>query len=127
MKILFIFFIDEEKTPVHEKYYCYVFAWANTCIQKGNRCVNILKSKENNKFIIHGLWPSYKNGVLPQECNIDIDIEIDDNNEYFIKNVRDFWYSLYTIDKSFWTHEYNTHGFCYIKRINGNVDNYLDF
>ena len=123
-------FIDEEKAPVHEKYDCYVFALsygANTCIQKGERCYNILKSKENNKFIIHGLWPSYKNGVLPQDCNIDIDIEIDDNNEYFIKNVRDFWYSLYTTDKSFWTHEYNTHGFCYIKRINGNVDNYLDF
>ena len=122
-------FTDENKTPVHEKYDFYVFTMSygpTACKSNGEKCYNILKSKENNKFVIHGLWPSYKNGNIPQECNIDIDVKVDVNNDY-IKKVRDFWYSLYNTDEYFLTHEYNTHGFCYIKRINNDTNNYLEY
>jgi ribonuclease I len=60
------------------------------CKLYGKRCYDILKTKEYNRFVIHGLWPSYKSGIIPQVCNLDLDIEVvDDGSEYFnnLKNI----------------------------------------
>ena len=123
-------FTDETKIPVHQKYdfYVYTISYGPTsCRNRAEKCFNILKSKNNNKFVIHGLWPSYKNGNIPQECNIDLDVKLDINQEYF-NYVKEYWYSLFNTDENFWTHEYNTHGLCYIKRINLDIKNhYLEY
>ena len=125
--IFILNFTDEEKIPVYDKYDFYVYSMSfgpSTCKIKGKQCYEILKSKNNNKFIIHGLWPSYKNGIIPQMCNIDEDIQIYDNKSDYFNNLKKYWYSLYHTDESFWTHEYNTHGYCYIKRIERNINDY---
>ena len=124
----FINFTDETKLSVWEKYDYYAFAVQyspNVCVWRGNNCYKILKTKKDYKVGIHGLWPSYKSGIIPQECNLgeDIQIKVDSDKEYFdyiLKN----WYSLYNTDDYFFTHEYNTHGYCYNKYINQNVDNF---
>ena len=124
----FINFTDETKLSVWEKYDYYAFAVQyspNVCVWRGNNCYKILKTKKDYKVGIHGLWPSYKSGIIPQECNLgeDIQIKVDSDKEYFdyiLKN----WYSLYNTDDYFLTHEYNTHGYCYNKYINENVDNF---
>ena len=118
-------FTDEEKQPVYEKYDFYVFALyygPTTCRLKGKQYYNILKHQKYNRFIIHGLWPSYKSGVFPQTCNIgqDIDVTYDDNK----RNISDYWYSLYNTKEYFWSHEYNSHGMCYNQRMDKDIYNY---
>ena len=121
-------FTNEEKVPVYKKYDFYVFSisyGANYCRTMGKKCYDKLKSKLHNRFVLHGLWPSYKNGILPQECNIGEDFEINNNtSEDYFNNIKQYWYSLSQLDEQFWTHEYNVHGYCYIQRINQNISEY---
>ena len=120
-------FTDEDKMPVYDKYDFYVYSMSygpTTCKIRGKQCYDILESKNNNQFIIHGLWPSYKNGIKPQMCNIGEDVPIYDNKSAYFNNLKKYWYSLYDSDEYFWTHEYNTHGYCYIKRIEENINDY---
>ena len=122
-------FTDETKLAVWEKYDFYVFSIQyspNICVKKGNNCIEILKKKEQYKAGIHGLWPSYKSGVIPQECNLgeDIQIIVEYNKDYFDNYILKHWYSLYNTDDYFLTHEYNKHGFCYNKYIKESTDNF---
>ena len=120
-------FTDEEKIPVYEKYDFYVFSISygpNYCREIGKKCIDKLKSKIYNKFVLHGLWPSYKNGVMPQECNIGEDFQIKNESDDYFNNIRQYWYSLSQTDEEFWTHEYNVHGYCYMQRINENIKEY---
>ena len=97
------------------------------CKLYGKRCYDKLKTKENNRFVIHGLWPSYKSGIIPQVCNLDLDIEVvDDGSEYF-SNLKKYWYGLNLDDQQFFKHEYNNHGFCYNKKIEEDVNSYKIF
>ena len=125
-------FTDETKKPIWEKYDYYAYAVQyspNTCVWKGENCSNILKKKDYYKIGIHGLWPSYKSGIIPKECNIgkDIEINVDDNKEYFDNYILKHWYSLYNTDNSFLTHEYNTHGYCFNKRMGKDIYNYASY
>ena len=120
-------FTDESKIPVYYKYDYYVyclFYGPNSCRIKGKQCYNLLKTKEYNKFVIHGLWPSYKSGIIPQNCNIGEDIEIKQNESAFFNNLEKYWYSTYNNNTFFWTHEYNFHGLCYTKYLNQSDNNY---
>ena len=123
-------FTDDTKKDVFNKYdyYIYSLSYGPTFCKKKQYpedCYKKLKSKNNNRFIIHGLWPSYKNNIIPRECNIgeDIQIKSDKANE-FLKNISEYWYSLNPSDEKFWTHEYNVHGLCYVKRFQKNEYNY---
>ena len=125
-------FTDETKQPVWEKYDFYVYAVQyspNICVERGNKCIEILKKKEQYKVGIHGLWPSYKSGLIPQECNLgeDIQIIVENDKNYFDNYILKHWYSLYNTDDYFLTHEYNRHGFCYNKRLNESTDNFYIF
>ena len=122
-------FTDETKLAVWEKYDYYAFAVQyspNVCVWRGDNCYKILKNKTDYKVGIHGLWPSYKSGIIPQQCNLgeDIQIEVDSDREYFDNFILKYWYSLYNTDDYFLTHEYNTHGYCYNKYINESTDNF---
>ena len=120
-------FTDENKTPVYEKYDFYVFSISygpNYCRKEGKKCYDILKSKFYNKFVLHGLWPSYTNGIIPQECNIGEDFQIKNDSAGYFNNISQYWYSLSQTDEQFWTHEYNVHGYCYVKNIKKNIDEY---
>ncbi len=122
-----IYFIDETKKPVYEKYDYYVFTvlWNPTsCKERGKECYKILKEKELNILMIHGLWPSYKKGRFPQWCNIDDDIQIEEFPEGLNYNMTNYWVGIDTTNKDFWNHEYNKHGYCYNQKINQDVSNY---
>ena len=122
-------FTDASKLTIWEKYDYYVFAVQyspNVCVTKGEKCYAILNKTEDYRFGIHGLWPSYKSGIIPKECNIgeDIQIKVADNIDYYQNYVLKHWYSLYNTDDNFLTHEYNTHGYCYIKNISANISDF---
>ena len=138
LTIVFIFQDDDDNNnnkekkdiPVPEncsdwdKYDFYVFSiyWTPSS------CFNKIKEKEkcfervrelgdDNYFTIHGLWPSYKSGDTMQYCNNEENINIDLKNQTYDEMVK-LWPGLYNPnDTDFWGHEYNKHGYCYIKRI----------
>ena len=72
----------------------------------------------NNSFIIHGLWPTYSNDEYIKYCNPD-DININFNKNYE-EELKIIWPGLMSSDYEMWNHEYNKHGYCYIKRIGKN-------
>ena len=77
-----MYFSDETKKPLYEKYEFYVLSllWnPSTCKIKGKECYKRVKEKELNILMMHGLWPSYKNGRIPQWCNVGEDIEVKDD------------------------------------------------
>ena len=122
-----LYFSDETKKPLYEKYEFYVltFLWNPTsCKEKGKECYKKVKEKELNILMMHGLWPSYNNGRIPQWCNINEDIQIKDFPEELKNNMTNYWIGTYTTNEDFWTHEYNRHGYCYNQRINQSVTDY---
>ena len=125
----FVNFTDENKEPFWDKYDYYILAVQyspNICVFKGQTCLDILKKKEYYKAGIHGLWPSHSSGYIPQDCNIgeDIEIKVNESQDYFENYILKYWFSLYNTDDYFLTHEYNRHGYCYNKRIGENETNY---
>ena len=115
-----IYFSDESKKAVYEKYdfYVYSLVWNPTyCRKLGKDCNNILKQNRTNILMIHGLWPSYKNGIIPQDCNLLEDIEINISNQILLNNLKNYWIGIGMENEEFWKYEYNKHGYCYIQRI----------
>ena len=121
----YIYFRNENKIPVYEKYDFYVLTviWPNTyCLEQGKECyIKLKKRKERNILTVHGLWPSYLKGGIPQWCNLGKNVEI--NN--YTEDMEKYWINIYKKDnKDFWNHEYNKHGYCYNQRNNFSTDNY---
>ena len=122
-----IYFSDEKKKPVYEKFEFYVLTalWnPSSCRQRGKECYKKVKEKELNILMMHGLWPSYNSGRIPQWCNINEDIQIKDFPEELKNNMTNYWIGTYRTNEDFWTHEYNRHGYCYNQRINQSVTDY---
>ena len=120
-----IYLLLKEKTIV-ETYDCFILSifWPpNSCTNKYNKndeCFQRIKNLGiESDFIIHGLWPSPLSGEIPKSCNEGIKTEVipnfDSDAEYKNK-LEHIWPGLYSNDTYFWTHEYNKHGYCYIKR-----------
>ena len=121
---------DKKEDPVPDessdraKYDSYLFSifWApSSCFKKRDekeKCFERVKELgDDDYFIIHGLWPTYQSGKYMQECNDEEEILIDFNNQTSDEMVK-LWPGLYSkSDIDFWGHEYNKHGYCYIKRI----------
>ena len=122
-----IYFSDETRKAVYEKYSFYVLTviWNPTyCKTRGKECYKTVKGKELNILMIHGLWPSYNTGRFPQWCNIGEDIQIEEYPSELFNTMKNYWIGTYTTNKDFWNHEYNKHGYCYTQRINQDVSNY---
>ena len=122
--------LNKKKLP--ETYDCYLLSifWTPTSCQtkkSGNaQCYQKIKELGIEKyFTIHGLWPSTLKGIVPPACNEGLENktvqpDFDSNPEYKDK-IDHYWPGLYNGNKNLWKHEYNKHGYCYMKR------NYLNF
>lgn len=121
-------FTDTSKIPVYKKYDFYVFSllWHPTnCKLTDKNCYKIIKQKELNTFNIHGLWPSYTNGKIPQSCNLGMDIEIIDDGSELFNKLNQNWFSVRDGDnKYFWKIEYNKHGYCYVQKLGKELEDY---
>ena len=125
-----IYFSNEAKKPVYEKidFYVLSFLWnPSTCKKKGKEgkeCYKKVKEKELNILMIHGLWPSYTSGTIPQWCNLDEDIQINNLPKDLNDTMNDYWIGTYDNNINFWNHEYNRHGYCFNQIYNQSVLNY---
>ena len=126
-KTFYIYFRDKNKVPVYLKYDFYLLTlyWPVTyCKMFGEECYKKFKKRELNILTIHGLWPSYQTGVIPQYCNLDTDIQVDFYNE----DMNKYWVNTYNQEnKVVWNIEYNKHGFCYNQRNNIPTKNYMNY
>ena len=122
----YLYFSDEKRKPVYQKFEFYVFSilWnPSSCKERGKDCYKRLKEKELNILMIHGMWPSYKNGQFPQWCNIGEDIDIVIPDPDLKTQMEDYWVGTHVSNEYFWSHEYNKHGYCYNQHINEKVSN----
>ena len=126
----------EIKIDMVKEYNFYNFAFQNPrifCYSRINdikECLNGTKQFKNNKLTIHGMWPSILNKLVKDikycECNTgkQIQVKTDKYKDFYEKKMKKLWPSSFQNYESFWTHEYNKHGYCFNKRYNHSTDNY---
>ena len=131
--ITIIILLSEDKEEEEEKedwnqYDSYIFSmfWPpSSCFNKyvdNKTCFNKVRELNNDyNFIIHGLWPTYISGNQTSTCNKRDEINITFNDEKYKSELSELWPGLYSSDQYMWNHEYNKHGYCYIRRIEKNT------
>jgi len=82
---------------------------ADTCAYPGGDCwkLEMQTCKDNTTFSLHGLWPQWKG-----DCGKDFDISALSSIQ---SDLQTYWASCpehHDTDKSFWQHEWETHGSC---------------
>jgi ribonuclease I len=65
---------------------------------------------------MHGLWPTYSNGKKMDKCNTGSDVKITRQQSKLFDEMMTYWVSFTKDEDDFWSHEYNTHGFCYMRK-----------
>jgi ribonuclease I len=121
-KLLFLFLLCTPSiitADPWDTYDIYVLAvqWGSTmCLTSGETCYEKLKQIPRHSMSIHGLWPSLSSGASLADCNSGEDITVSDNGSNTFLTMRQYWPSLTSTNQYFWSHEYNKHGYCYIKK-----------
>ena len=105
-----------------DEYDIYILAiqWGSTmCLTAKNEsyCYELLKQIPIHSMSIHGLWPTFASGKYLSNCNTGDEITVNDTGSETFLKMRQYWPSLSNTNQYFWTHEYNKHGFCYIKKM----------
>lgn len=120
-------FLTREKNKQDYDMYCFSIQWGETmCLQKGGSCYEKLEAIPANKLSIHGLWPNRQDGSRLDDCHTGTDIPIEDDGSEIFQFMNQYWPSLTGPSETFWTHEYNKHGYCYSEEI-GDYDYKLYF
>ena len=88
---------------------------ATTLCLQSKECDKIIKDVPKNILTLHGLWPSIVGEKL-RDCNKGAQIDIIFDDKAFSSKMQKYWPSLYGPSKSFWDHEYNKHGFCWVMK-----------
>jgi ribonuclease I len=120
---IILIFEEEKKKEDWNQYDSYLFSifWpASSCFNKlseNETCFNKVRELGiDNYFIIHGLWPTYKNGKLIDQCNKNEEINVTFTDEEYRKELVYIWPGLYSSEQNLWNQEYNKHGYCYVQR-----------
>ena len=97
-----------------QTYDSYVMAvqWPNGFC-KVSPCGNKAEQVYKNTLTIHGLWPTLKTGKQLGQCTNGVSIDEDDSQLF--RDLKQYWPSFSSTNKSFWEHEYNKHGFCMVE------------
>ena len=100
--------------------------WGSTlCLTGGKTCYEKMKVIPRHSMSIHGLWPSVSSGAYLADCNSGEEISIIDNGSDTFLKMRKYWPSLTSsTNQYFWNHEYNKHGYCYLKKLKLDEKNY---
>ena len=102
-----------------DSYDIYILAvqWGSTmCLTSGQTCYEKMKQIPRHSMSIHGLWHSLSTGVTLPDCNSGSEIAIIDSGSDTFLSMRQYWPSLTGTNEKFWNHEYNKHGYCYLKK-----------
>ncbi|CAI0448010.1 unnamed protein product [Linum tenue] len=95
-------------------FFYFVQQWPGAYCDSRQRCCYPKTGKPTADFGIHGLWPNYKNGGYPSNC--DRDSVFDESQiEDLLPQLQKLWPTLSCPSGDgvkFWTHEWEKHGTC---------------
>ncbi|CAN8291602.1 unnamed protein product [Cochlearia groenlandica] len=95
-------------------FFYFVLQWPGAYCDSRHSCCYPKTGKPAADFGIHGLWPNYKTGGWPQNCNPDSkfnELRVSD----LMSNLQKEWPTLSCPSNdgvNFWTHEWEKHGTC---------------
>jgi ribonuclease T2 len=90
----------------------------DTLCLNSSQCKDVIKSIPKNSFTLHGLWPSNSSGKNNPVCSTGEEITIRDDGSEIFDHMEKKWISYTSPNEKFWTHEYNKHGLCFMKKYN---------
>ncbi|XP_022957089.1 ribonuclease 3-like [Cucurbita moschata] len=96
-------------------FFYFVQQWPGAyCNSKQQRCCYPKTGRPSADFGIHGLWPNYKDGSYPSNCNSNSAFDRTQISEALSSMQKD-WPSLSCPSSDglrFWSHEWEKHGTC---------------
>lgn len=92
----------------------YIVQWPGSYCDTKHSCCYPKTGKPAADFGIHGLWPNYKDGSYPSNCNPD---SVFDKNQVsdLVSSLKKSWPTLSCPSREgfeFWSHEWVKHGTC---------------
>ena len=137
MKSSYIIFITtvlglvvSQMSPTTYDHYVLALQVPSTMCIKDYNCQNYIGNVAANTPTLHGLWPSLTGtNTDSYDCNQGSTVEITlSDNSTLLSNAEYYWGSLDGSDSSFWTHEYNKHGYCWMERYgHSNSDTFFNY
>ncbi|XP_030443472.1 ribonuclease 3-like [Syzygium oleosum] len=95
-------------------FFYFVQQWPGSYCDTKRKCCYPKTGKPASDFSIHGLWPNYKDGTYPSNCNPENAFDKSEISD-LIGSLEKNWPSLTcpsSDDTKFWTHEWDKHGTC---------------
>ncbi|XP_010552574.1 PREDICTED: ribonuclease 3-like [Tarenaya hassleriana] len=95
-------------------FFYFVQQWPGAYCDSRQSCCYPKTGKPAADFGIHGLWPNYKSGGWPQNCNPDSEFDESQISD-LLSNMQTEWPTLSCPSNDgvkFWTHEWTKHGTC---------------
>ncbi|KAJ6831748.1 ribonuclease 1-like [Iris pallida] len=95
-------------------FFYFVQQWPGSYCDTRRSCCYPLTGKPAADFGIHGLWPNYKDGSWPSNCDPDSSYDPDKVDD-LMESMRENWPTLACPSSdgtTFWTHEWEKHGTC---------------
>ncbi|KAJ8760885.1 hypothetical protein K2173_021923 [Erythroxylum novogranatense] len=95
-------------------FFYFVQQWPGSYCDTKHSCCYPKTGKPASDFGIHGLWPDYKNGRYPENCNPDSELDESQISE-LTSTLQKEWPSLSCPSSNgyrFWSHEWEKHGTC---------------
>ncbi|CAM8881245.1 unnamed protein product [Rhodiola kirilowii] len=95
-------------------FFYFVQQWPGAYCDSRQSCCYPKSGKPASDFSIHGLWPNYKDGSYPSNCDSDSPFDESQVSE-LISNMEVNWPTLACPSGDgikFWTHEWDKHGTC---------------
>lgn len=95
-------------------FFYFVQQWPGAYCDTKQSCCYPKTGKPTADFGIHGLWPNYKDGSWPSNCDPDSTFDKSQISD-LMKNMEKNWPSLSCPSSNgfrFWSHEWEKHGTC---------------
>ncbi|KAF8021468.1 hypothetical protein BT93_G1800 [Corymbia citriodora subsp. variegata] len=95
-------------------FFYFVQQWPGSYCDTKRKCCYPKTGKPASDFSIHGLWPNYKDGGYPSNCNPENSFDKSEISD-LIGSLEKNWPSMTcpsSDDTKFWTHEWEKHGTC---------------
>ncbi|KAL0908481.1 hypothetical protein M5K25_022978 [Dendrobium thyrsiflorum] len=112
--LLFSPFFSSFSSAQDFDFFYFVQQWPGSYCDTRKSCCYPTTGKPEADFGIHGLWPNYKSGAYPSNCDPDSPYQSSSIND-LIDSLQSEWPTLScpsSDGNQFWEHEWEKHGTC---------------